>query len=79
MVVRCLAVALLVSGVAASAAAEDYPVVDVTVPAFGAQAPARYVDDTPIVQDRIAQPWESVPRLSGPRRVSDGIAVPDGW
>lgn len=79
MVVRCLAVALLVSGVAASAAAEDYPVVDATVPAFAAAASARYVDDIPIVQDRIAAPWEAVTRVSGPRRLPDGIAVPDGW
>ncbi len=78
MVVRCLAVALLVSGLASSAAAEDYPVVDAPVPAFGTQAPARYVDDIPIVQDLIAAPWEVVTRSSAPRRKSD-IAVPDGW
>jgi hypothetical protein len=78
MVVRCLVVALLVGG-ATSAAADDYPVVDATIPVFGTEASARNVDDFPIVQDRIAEPWEPVKRLSGPRCGCDGIAVPDGW
>jgi hypothetical protein len=77
MVVRCFAVALLASGFAASALAEDYPVVDATVPAFGTQAPSRYVDDIPIVQDAIAAPWEPMKRL--PRCGCDGLAVPEGW
>jgi len=78
MVVRCLVVALLV-GVATSAAADDYPIFDAAIPVFDTQAAARKVDDLPIMQDRIADPWEPVKRLSGPRRVSDGIAVPEGW
>jgi len=79
MVVRCFAIALLVGGVASSAAADDYPIVDAAVPAFSAESPVRYVDDIPIVQDSIAAPWEPMKRLSGPRRASDGIAVPEGW
>jgi hypothetical protein len=79
MVVRCLAVVLLVGGVATSAAAEDYPVVDGPIPAFEAKGTARYIDDIPIVQDSIAAPWEPLKRLSGPRCGCDGIAVPEGW
>lgn len=79
MIVRCLAVVLLVGGVASSAAADDYPVVDAPIPAFGAEAPARYVDEIPIAQDSIAAPWEPITRLSGPRCGCDGIAVPEGW
>ena len=79
MVARCLAIAVFVGGVASSAAAEDYPVVDAPIPAFGTASSVRNVDDLPIMQDRIADPWEPVRRLSGPRCGCDGIAVPDGW
>lgn len=79
MVAPFHAVILLVAGVAGSAAEEDYPVVDVLIPAFSTQAFATNLDDFPIVQDRIAEPWEPVERLSGPRCGCDGIAVPDGW
>jgi hypothetical protein len=78
VVVRCLVVASLL-GAATSAAADDYPVVDATIPAFATQASARGLDDVPIMQDRIADPWEPVKRLSGPRCGCDGIAVPEGW
>lgn len=78
VIVRWLVVALLLVG-ATSAAADDYPVVDGTIPAFGPEASGRKVDDLPIMQDRIADPWEPVKRLSGPRCGCDGIAVPDGW
>jgi len=78
VVVRCLVVALLLGG-AAPAAADDYLIVDAAIPVFGADASTRYVDDLPIVQDRIADPWEPVKRLSGPRCGCDGIAVPEGW
>ena len=77
VVIHSLALALLVSGGATQAAWDDYPVVDSTVPAYGIAASARYVDDLPIVQDRIAEPWE--PMTSTPRCGCDGIAVPEGW
>jgi hypothetical protein len=83
VIVRGLAVALFVAGfiggLATSAAAEDYPVVDGPVPAFEGKASGRYVDDIPIVQDSIAAPWEPMKRLTGPRCGCDGIAVPEGW
>ena len=79
VVVRRLAVVLLVGAAATSARAEDYPVVDRPVPAFGAEAAGRYVDDIPIVRDSIAPPWEPTKRLSGPRCRRDGLAVPEGW
>lgn len=79
MLARCLAIVVLVGGVASSAAAEDYPVVDAPIPAFGIEVSARYVDEIPIVQDSIAAPWEPMKRLTGPRCGCDGIAVPDGW
>jgi len=79
VVLRCLAVVLLASGATSSAFADDYPVIDATIPAFGAEAPAGYVDDIPIVQDLIAAPWEPVTPTLGARRGLDGLAVPDGW
>jgi hypothetical protein len=74
-----LAVVLLVGATTTSGFAEDYPVVDATVPAFGGEAPPRYADEIPIVHDSIAAPWEPIARVYGPRCGCDGIAVPDGW
>jgi hypothetical protein len=78
MLVR-VAVFLLLGGAPGPADAEDYPVVDATVPAYEAKATTRFLDDIPIVLDRIAAPWEPLTRLSGPRCGCDGIAVPEGW
>jgi hypothetical protein len=74
-----LAVALLVGGGAVWSGADDYPIVDATIPVFGIEASARYMDDTPIVQDQIAQPWEPIVRVTGPRCACNAIAVPEGW
>lgn len=75
VIVHCYAVGVLLSGALAT---DDYPVVDATIPAFVAEAAASYADDIPIVQDSIAQPWDAVLPVSGPR-CCDGLAVPDGW
>jgi hypothetical protein len=57
---------------------DDYPIVDATIPVFGVEVSASYSDETPMVQDAIAAPWEPVTRVYGPR-CCDGIAVPEGW